>query len=194
MDLTEPNTSLMNDVFGNYVVQKFLDYGTDEQKMRMASLIQGSVKMLSLQVYGCRVIQKAIEVLLPKTCSSHECSGILSIHWRYMASYRGAKKEDPCSDQAHGVKNHLIRVQVLSLPAKISIVEELKGHVIECINDQNGNHVIQKCIECIVPSDPIADLLEVLPFTCLRVWTTLCLFCHEPMHAQSVLLLRSCLS
>ncbi|CAL8464526.1 g4061 [Coccomyxa elongata] len=110
LDMGEPNTSLMNDVFGNYVVQKFLDYGTDEQKTRMARIIQGSVKMLSLQVYGCRVIQKAIEVL--------------------------------------------------SLPEKISIVEELKGHVIECINDQNGNHVIQKCIECIVPSDPIADLLE----------------------------------
>ncbi len=65
MGITEPNTSLMNDVFGNYVVQKFLDYGTDEQKTRMASLIKGNVKMLSLQVYGCRVIQKAIEVLLP---------------------------------------------------------------------------------------------------------------------------------
>ncbi|KAK9904800.1 hypothetical protein WJX75_002758 [Coccomyxa subellipsoidea] len=55
--------ALMNDVFGNYVVQKFLDYGTDEQKARMATMIQGSVKVLSLQVYGCRVIQKAIEVL-----------------------------------------------------------------------------------------------------------------------------------
>lgn len=54
--------ALMNDVFGNYVVQKFLDYGTDEQKARMTTMIQGSVKVLSLQVYGCRVIQKAIEV------------------------------------------------------------------------------------------------------------------------------------
>lgn len=80
----------MNDVFGNYVVQKFLDHGTDEQKTRMARIIQGSVKMLSLQVYGCRVIQKAIEVLLPQTCGSHHSSQIPN---RYMAFEFGVQKE-----------------------------------------------------------------------------------------------------
>lgn len=33
---------------------------------------------------------------------------------------------------------------------KIKIVNELKGHVIECIEDQNGNHVIQKAIETVL--------------------------------------------
>ncbi|EIE19195.1 ARM repeat-containing protein [Coccomyxa subellipsoidea C-169] len=61
----DPALQLMNDVFGNYVVQKFLDFGDDDQKEVMAALIQGHVKTLSLQVYGCRVIQKAIEVLRP---------------------------------------------------------------------------------------------------------------------------------
>jgi hypothetical protein len=50
---------------------------------------------------------------------------------------------------------------VLNLTLKTGIVAELKGQVIECVADQNGNHVIQKCIECITPSEPIADLLEV---------------------------------
>lgn len=34
------------------------------------------------------------------------------------------------------------------------MVEELDGHVMRCVRDQNGNHVIQKCIEC-VPEENI---------------------------------------
>lgn len=29
------------------------------------------------------------------------------------------------------------------------MVAELDGHVMRCVRDQNGNHVIQKCIECV---------------------------------------------
>lgn len=29
------------------------------------------------------------------------------------------------------------------------LVRELDGNVMRCVRDQNGNHVIQKCIECI---------------------------------------------
>ena len=52
----------MCDVFGNYVVQKFLEHGTPAQRARLAGAMRASVKALSLQMYGCRVIQKAIEV------------------------------------------------------------------------------------------------------------------------------------
>lgn len=34
------------------------------------------------------------------------------------------------------------------------MVLELDGHVMRCVRDQNGNHVIQKCIEC-VPEENI---------------------------------------
>jgi len=30
-------------------------------------------------------------------------------------------------------------------------VRELDGHVLKCVKDQNGNHVVQKCIECVEP-------------------------------------------
>jgi pumilio RNA-binding family len=32
------------------------------------------------------------------------------------------------------------------------IVEELQGNVLKCVKDQNGNHVVQKCIECVEPT------------------------------------------
>lgn len=38
---------------------------------------------------------------------------------------------------------------------------ELQCCVLECVADQNGNHVIQKCIECIKPSGRIHFMLSV---------------------------------
>ncbi|XP_051954767.1 pumilio homolog 2-like isoform X4 [Xyrauchen texanus] len=94
---------LMTDVFGNYVIQKFFEFGSIDQKLALASRIRGHVLPLALQMYGCRVIQKALESI--------------------------------SSDQ-----------QVIS-----DIVRELDGHVLKCVKDQNGNHVVQKCIECVQP-------------------------------------------
>lgn len=53
--------ALMTDVFGNYVIQKFFEYGTQDQKNHLISAIRGNVMNLALQMYGCRVIQKALE-------------------------------------------------------------------------------------------------------------------------------------
>ena len=65
---------LMCDVFGNYVVQKFLEHGMPAQRSRLALALRGLVKHLSTQMYGCRVIQKAIEARarmhFPPPCSN----------------------------------------------------------------------------------------------------------------------------
>jgi pumilio RNA-binding family len=39
------------------------------------------------------------------------------------------------------------------------MVTELDGHIMRCVRDQNGNHVIQKCIEC-VPEDEIRFIVS----------------------------------
>lgn len=54
-------SNLMVDAYGNYVVQKFFDFGTDYQKKILASKLQGHVFLLSTHSYGCRVIQKALD-------------------------------------------------------------------------------------------------------------------------------------
>ncbi len=62
----------MTDVFGNYVVQKFFEHGSDTQKQVFVSRavchvqalvkeMRGNIVALALQMYGCRVIQKALE-------------------------------------------------------------------------------------------------------------------------------------
>lgn len=55
----QPNAmQLMTDVFGNYVIQKFFEHGDQSQKRILASKMKGHVLTLSLQMYGCRVVQK----------------------------------------------------------------------------------------------------------------------------------------
>ncbi|RHY29176.1 hypothetical protein DYB32_005366 [Aphanomyces invadans] len=97
---------LMTDVFGNYVIQKFFDHGNPQHITQLMRVIQGHMLDLALHMYGCRVIQKALE-----------------------------STDD--------------------LDLKLDLICELQGHVLHCIKDQNGNHVIQKCIEILpwkVPS------------------------------------------
>lgn len=48
----------MTDVFGNYVIQKFFEHGTQQQKTILAEQMKGHILALSLQMYGCRVVQK----------------------------------------------------------------------------------------------------------------------------------------
>lgn len=39
------------------------------------------------------------------------------------------------------------------------MVAELDGSIMKCVRDQNGNHVIQKCIEC-VPQDRVQFIVS----------------------------------
>jgi len=100
------------DVFGNYVIQKFFDNGTSSQIKLLVEALYGNVVNLSLQTYGCRVVQKALEVS--------------------------------------------------EMEEKIAITKELEGHVLTCLKDQNGNHVIQKIIEEV---DPLYTKFIVDSFT-----------------------------
>lgn len=88
---------LQNDVFGNYVVQKLYEFGTPRMKKDLKGTLEGNMLLLSLQMYGCRVVQKALESL---------------------------DYEDLCE-----------------------LLQEFDSYVLTCIQDQNGNHVMQKCIE-----------------------------------------------
>jgi hypothetical protein len=56
----------MTDVFGNYVIQKFFDYGGKEQTAALAAQLKGRMLPMALQMYGCRVIQKALTRIAPE--------------------------------------------------------------------------------------------------------------------------------
>lgn len=49
---------LMMDVYGNYVIQKFLEVGTQGQKKALAATMRPKLVDLSKNTFGCRVAQK----------------------------------------------------------------------------------------------------------------------------------------
>jgi hypothetical protein len=58
----EPNSyPLMNDAFGNFVIQKIFDVSFDEHSRALYQRMRGRITSLSKQVFGCRVVQKLIE-------------------------------------------------------------------------------------------------------------------------------------
>ncbi|KAJ7235469.1 armadillo-type protein [Mycena haematopus] len=92
---------LIQDVFGNYVIQKLFEHGTQAQKTALATAMEGNVFYLSCHLYACRVVQMAIQSILPEQ--------------------------------------------------QASFVRELEPHIMRCVQDSNGNHVIQKIIERVSP-------------------------------------------
>lgn len=68
-DILPHSYSLMEDVYGNYVIQKFFDHGAPEHVRILADHLRGHMIELSMQMYGCRVIQKALESVDPETQS-----------------------------------------------------------------------------------------------------------------------------
>mmetsp|Transcript_26745 Transcript_26745/g.49188 ORF Transcript_26745/g.49188 Transcript_26745/m.49188 type:complete len:553 (-) Transcript_26745:957-2615(-) len=57
---------LYNDVYGNFILQKLLEYGTDDMKEIIGKRLHSDTASLSRMVYGCRVIQKAFDELSKK--------------------------------------------------------------------------------------------------------------------------------
>jgi len=56
---------LMQDTFGNYVLQNFLEHATEDQRYTLGRTMKGHMVQLSSQAHGCRVVQRAI-LLLPR--------------------------------------------------------------------------------------------------------------------------------
>lgn len=48
---------------------------------------------------------------------------------------------------------------MVDVDQQTKMVTELDGHIMRCVRDQNGNHVVQKCIECI-PEDAIQFIVS----------------------------------
>ena len=55
--------TIMQDVFGNYVIQKILDCGTESHIQTLFDEIKGNILIMSKHIYGCRVVQRFIEIL-----------------------------------------------------------------------------------------------------------------------------------
>jgi len=63
VEILPETLTISSDVFGNFVIQKLLEFGTSRVKTELIAAIKPKTVHLSLQKYSCRVIQKSIEAL-----------------------------------------------------------------------------------------------------------------------------------
>eukprot|EP00514_Thraustochytrium_sp_LLF1b_P011484 CAMPEP_0184541458 /NCGR_PEP_ID=MMETSP0199_2-20130426/1382_1 /TAXON_ID=1112570 /ORGANISM="Thraustochytrium sp., Strain LLF1b" /LENGTH=1013 /DNA_ID=CAMNT_0026935179 /DNA_START=844 /DNA_END=3885 /DNA_ORIENTATION=+ len=57
--------SVIQDLFGNYVMQNFLEHASPERRVKVAMRMKGVIVDLSMHPHGCRVVQKVLELLGP---------------------------------------------------------------------------------------------------------------------------------
>ncbi|THU91133.1 ARM repeat-containing protein [Dendrothele bispora CBS 962.96] len=146
-EIVPDNTlQLIQDVFGNYVIQKIFEHGTQVQKTRLASAMEGHILALSLQMYGCRVVQKAIEHILPEQ---------QAVFVREIEPYIFR-----CVRDANG--NHVIQKIIERVsPERLGFVHTFRGSVHDMSSHPYGCRVLQRCLEHL-PEDMAAPLLEEL--------------------------------
>ncbi|CCM02367.1 uncharacterized protein FIBRA_04462 [Fibroporia radiculosa] len=137
---------LIQDVFGNYVIQKLFEHGTQVQKTILANAMESHVLPLSLQMYGCRVVQKAVEHVLPEQQSNF------------------VKELDAsvlrCVKDANG--NHVIQKLIERVPPeRLMFIKAFKGNVYDLATHPYGCRVLQRCFEHL-PDEYTRPLLDEL--------------------------------
>lgn len=136
--------SLMTDVFGNYVIQKFFEFGTPEQKATLAQKVGTTFSIFPPFCKKCTRVCCTYVVLFVRTL----CTTI-DFFFSFFFKVRGHVL--PLALQMYGCRVIQKALESISGDQQVEIVKELDGHVLKCIKDQNGNHVVQKCIECVDP-------------------------------------------
>uniref|UniRef100_A0A674BC96 Pumilio homolog 1 n=1 Tax=Salmo trutta TaxID=8032 RepID=A0A674BC96_SALTR len=160
---------LMVDVFGNYVIQKFFEFGSLDQKLALAERIRGHVLSLALQMYGCRVIQKALE-FIPSDQQSEMVRELDGHVLKCVKDQNGNHVVQKCIEcvqphalhfiidafkgQVFALSTHPYGCRVIQrilehcLPDQtLPILEELHQHTEQLVQDQYGNYVIQHVLE-----------------------------------------------
>uniref|UniRef100_A0A665W9H0 Pumilio homolog 1 n=1 Tax=Echeneis naucrates TaxID=173247 RepID=A0A665W9H0_ECHNA len=138
---------LMVDVFGNYVIQKFFEFGSLDQKLALAERIRGHVLSLALQMYGCRVIQKALE-FIP---SDQQSEMVRELDGHVLK----------CVKDQNG--NHVVQkcIECVQPHALHFIIDAFKGQVFALSTHPYGCRVIQRILEHCLPEQTLPILEEL---------------------------------
>ncbi|KAM6355386.1 pumilio homolog 2 isoform 6-T9 [Podargus strigoides] len=176
---------LMTDVFGNYVIQKFFEFGSLDQKLALATRIRGHVLPLALQMYGCRVIQKALESISPDQQVINEMVKELDGHvLKCVKDQNGNHVVQKCIEcvqpqslqfiidafkgQVFVLSTHPYGCRVIqrilehcTAEQTLPILEELHQHTEQLVQDQYGNYVIQHVLEHGRPEDKSKIVSEI---------------------------------
>ncbi len=152
-DLLENSSDFCKDHSGSRLVQKRFEDGSEEEKDEILAFLLPNFINLAKDVFGNYVIQKILE---------HS---------------RGTKRKDFIMQMRGNINSlalHMYGCRVVQKSLEIVdqqdavlIFTEIKHSVPQFIEDQNGNHVIQKLIERL-PREYLREILEIFTKKSIR--------------------------
>mmetsp|Transcript_11764 Transcript_11764/g.14278 ORF Transcript_11764/g.14278 Transcript_11764/m.14278 type:complete len:803 (-) Transcript_11764:835-3243(-) len=105
-EILDDAVDLMQDLFGNYVMQNFLENSDQKQTIQITNRIRGSMTLLSMQPHGCRVVQRAID-MIPTENRNELLNELLESHSKILR----------CAKDPHAT--HVLQKAVILLQAEI---------------------------------------------------------------------------
>ena len=147
-DIIEKAVVLSKDHSGSRLVQRKYEEGNEEIRNKIFEKFKPEILNLSKDIFGNYAIQKVLEF------KDKEKNNYI------MESLKGKIYE--LSLHMYGCRVMQQLISVIDENYLIDITKELEGHYPKCIEDQNGNHVIQKLIERLKPGKENNGIYEVV--------------------------------
>ena len=122
---------LMTDPFGNYLCQKLFEHSNDEQRTLLIGNAAPEMVKIALNQHGTRALQKMIEFI---STSNQVCFPLFQAPMHLGRSTNIFRQTD-------------------------CIIKALDGKVVDLIQDLNGNHVIQKCLNKLTPVEAQVSII-----------------------------------
>ncbi|PPR08084.1 hypothetical protein CVT24_010545 [Panaeolus cyanescens] len=151
-----------------HVIQKFLDYGTEVQIATIVTLVEDQAYELSLDIYGCRVVQKAIETVskdhqktiisklepeifdcIRHSNGNHVIQKLVEVVDPSLLTFLPFISENLCTLAKHPYGCRVLQrcLEHLSVKHSQDILDAVHTNVVELMEDQYGNYVIQFIIQ-----------------------------------------------
>mmetsp|Transcript_72799 Transcript_72799/g.167074 ORF Transcript_72799/g.167074 Transcript_72799/m.167074 type:complete len:714 (+) Transcript_72799:128-2269(+) len=131
-DITKHITDFAKDQYGSRFIQQRFEVATLEEKKVACDALLKDVSSLVTDVFGNYVVQKAFEYGTDEQ-KVHLISQLKGNVQQYSVDMYG------CRVVQRAIESHVTGYR--------DLMKELEPVVLACVENQNGNHVIQKCIE-----------------------------------------------
>ena len=129
---------LSMDPFGNYLIQKLLQYGTTEQRSRLVFGAADHLMAIALNVHGTRVVQKMVECSDAEEQASAICGSIGGRIMELIHDMNG---------------NHVVQrcLASLSPPQSAFIYDAVAAETLLVATHRHGCCVLQRCLDHAAP-------------------------------------------
>ena len=153
LELTLPEVSghlaaLSRDQIGSRVVQAALEGASEEEIEAAFDELKPRLEVLMADQFGNYVVQRMLE------------AGVASVVGGVVEALHG--RVLPFSLHVYGCRVVQKLLEVAPGEDKAAVATELLPYTLHCLGDQNANHVVQKCLETVQPTDDIIEIARVI--------------------------------